>query len=212
VSSIALLGSNVRAISGHWKVQLSFRPSSLTMELPLPASGGLGATTIEFVTVRANDAYLHVQFTSDARHNNGCRIDPVVYGPDGRRLTMLNMSADLPGESQGRRFMQTVEWQLADRPGAYRIVLTDNRQTRERTIVASTGRSGSDSWRGDRLAEKRRLRRRHGATAPTAAWIRRRARAGGWPGIRSRSCGSRLPIRSFPSGLTVPTEAMRLRS
>jgi hypothetical protein len=143
VSSIELLGSNVRAISGHWKMQLSLRPTSLTRELPLPASGRLGSTTIEFVTVRANDAYLHLQFTSDACHNKGCGIDTVVYGPDGRRLTMLNMSANLPGEGQGGRFMQKVEWQLADRPGTYRIVLTDSGQTLARTIVVPNGRSGS---------------------------------------------------------------------
>jgi hypothetical protein len=84
-----------------------------------------------------------VQFTSDACRSKGCGIDTVVYGPDGRRLTMLNMAADLPAEGRGGRFTQRAEWQLTDRPGVYRIVLTDQGQTLDRTVTVPNGRSGS---------------------------------------------------------------------
>jgi hypothetical protein len=138
-----LLGSRTR-VSGSWTMRLSLRPSPPMRELPLPAGGRLGTGTIEFETVRVNDAILHVQFTSDdvtpGCQAKGCGMTVNVYGPDGTRLTMLNAGGSLPG--QAGRFEQREEWQLAAAPGTYRMVfVAQDGSTLEREIAVPNGRS-----------------------------------------------------------------------
>jgi hypothetical protein len=136
-----------QVLDSDWTLHFSIRAAPQLTELPLPAGGGLDGATVTFQTVRANDAYLHLQFRIDgltcADAKGGCGPNLAVHGPDGRMLTWLNGSGGPSGGPTGPG-IQTSEYQLAGSPGTYRIVLTGtDGATLVRTVNVPKGRSGN---------------------------------------------------------------------
>jgi hypothetical protein len=135
-----------RTVSGHWALGLSIRPSAPARPLPVPPAGPLDGGTVTFDAVSANDAYLAVRYTligvtppPGLPAGKGWSPAVLVYGPDGRRLTMLSWgtSSDSP---------TTFVWkgQLAASTGTYRIVFADaDVPLLERTIAVPNGRSAA---------------------------------------------------------------------
>jgi hypothetical protein len=132
VAGINLLGGSFpgqdRTISGPWTLRVGIKPSSLTHPLPAPAEGPLDGGTVTFDAVRANSAYISIRYTlsnvtAPPGTPAGKGFSPmlVVYGPDGRKLTMLSWGP--VGNSE-----TTFTWkgQLGGRPGTCRIVFTDS--------------------------------------------------------------------------------------
>lgn len=149
-TGINLLGDQfpdrVLTVRGDWAMRLSIRPSHPLQPLSPPAAGRLGTATITFTTARANDAYLYMEFTADGLTpppgypgGKGYGADVTVYGPDGRKVQALDW-----GNVTDSPVKQFWEGQLADKPGTYRIVLSDSGgSTLERTIAVPNARRAS---------------------------------------------------------------------
>jgi hypothetical protein len=130
---------------------LTIPPTHSVRSLPAPETGRLGGATISFQAVRANDAYLFTQFTIDGlvspenrtpQEGKGHGVQIQLFGPNGEQLTILN--GRVSNFSLDEPQVNTWRWQLADEPGAYRLVLTgDNGEQLVRTIDIPNGRGAT---------------------------------------------------------------------